>query len=529
MLFPKNAQKTAFFHRIIPIFICILVVISLFPFQASADTVDGLGLELLQAIERGNTDPTITVPVGVSAVDSLLAQTFSKYPALFYYYNGYNSTGNNARTQVTFHLTNTHIPWEQVYIAHSLEDVKNIMFYSLSRFDEGFHFVMVGGPTVTADHIGDFADRLRVENNLSFMGYHGNSISYVQSTVGNLVRYDVTFTMWEGVSRSTMAQWRDAAEQKAIQLANSLFAQDMPDYRKELLIHDWLVNNCRYNTQDTSAPISHVAYSGLVSGNPVCQGYAEAALILFQAAGIPIDYVPGDGTNSSGKTESHAWNCVQIQGQWYMLDITWDDPTSQGGVDTLRYDYFNLTSSALASDHTWVQSDFPRCTATAMNYNTVRSLVDSDYNRYTDYSDRNLATRAKCQAQYGPLLEICPKPGQSSTPPAYTQPEEPAYTTPNYTSPNHTQPGNTVPGYTSPDFTRPGNSTTPGYSVPNFTQPTTYPSQSSTSDGIGGIIAAILAAIAGVIGAIFGIFKKRKSPPPREERPFFDPSDYYRR
>ena len=90
MLFPKNAQKTAFFHRIIPIFICILVVISLFPFQASADTVDDLGLGLLQAIERGNTDPTITVPVGISAVDSLLAQTFSQYPALFYYWGTTN-------------------------------------------------------------------------------------------------------------------------------------------------------------------------------------------------------------------------------------------------------------------------------------------------------------------------------------------------------------------------------------------------------------------------------------------------------
>jgi hypothetical protein len=391
---------------------------------------------------------------------------------------------------------------------------------------------------VTADHIGDFADRLRVESNLSFMGYHGNTISYVQSTLGNLVRYDVTFTMWDGVSRSTMAQWRDAAEQKALYLAGSLFAQGMPDYQKELLIHDWLVNNCRYNTQDTSAPVSHVAYSGLVSGNPVCQGYAEAALILFQAAGIPIHYVPGDGTNSDGKTESHAWNCVQIQGQWYMLDITWDDPTSKGGTDTLRYDYFNLTSGALSQDHTWVHGDFPNCTATAMNYDAVRARVDSDYSRYTDYSDRNVATRAKCQAKYGPLLTLCPKPGQTSAPPAYTQPEEPAYTTPNYTQPGNTNPGHTVPdytrpggttpGYTSPNFTQPGN-TTPGYSVPNFTQPSSYPSQNNNSDGIGGIIAAILAAIAGIIAAIFGIFKKRKPTSSQEERPYFDPTDVYRR
>lgn len=50
----------------------------------------------------------------------------------------------------------------------------------------------------------------------------------------------------------------------------------------------------------------------------------------------PCVLVSGTGTNSTGKTEAHMWNYVQMEdGNWYAVDCTWDDPV--GGSERSIY------------------------------------------------------------------------------------------------------------------------------------------------------------------------------------------------
>ncbi len=44
----------------------------------------------------------------------------------------------------------------------------------------------------------------------------------------------------------------------------------------------------------------------------------------------------------SANGENHAWNIVNIDGDYYHIDATWDDPVTDDGTDTIIYDYFNL-------------------------------------------------------------------------------------------------------------------------------------------------------------------------------------------
>lgn len=58
----------------------------------------------------------------------------------------------------------------------------------------------------------------------------------------------------------------------------------------------------------------------------VCAGYAKLLEALGQAAGVEIVYISG---NSRSKTsdlsgQGHAWNGVKVNGQWYLIDPTWD-------------------------------------------------------------------------------------------------------------------------------------------------------------------------------------------------------------
>jgi transglutaminase/protease-like cytokinesis protein 3 len=86
----------------------------------------------------------------------------------------------------------------------------------------------------------------------------------------------------------------------------------------------------------------------------VCTGYAQAVTLLGEAAGLESVIVTGyaDGGVTTG---GHAWNKVLVDGQWLVVDATWDDNEEDG----VGRDYFLLSASdpALATrvaDADWV-------------------------------------------------------------------------------------------------------------------------------------------------------------------------------
>lgn len=58
---------------------------------------------------------------------------------------------------------------------------------------------------------------------------------------------------------------------------------------------------------------------------PVCEGYARAFQVLCQASGIPCILVDGTAVNDLG-SGLHMWNYVNLDGAWYGVDVTWNDP-----------------------------------------------------------------------------------------------------------------------------------------------------------------------------------------------------------
>ena len=106
------------------------------------------------------------------------------------------------------------------------------------------------------------------------------------------------------------------------------------------------------------------AYGILVNGYGVCESYAEAFQTLCQAVGIRCTGVVG--TAGGG----HKWNAVELEGQWYMCDITFDDPIGSAPDDAYHY-YFNRTSEwFLDNNHNWDNCEFevPDCTGTRYDF-----------------------------------------------------------------------------------------------------------------------------------------------------------------
>ncbi|MBM6926610.1 S-layer homology domain-containing protein [Pseudoflavonifractor phocaeensis] len=138
-----------------------------------------------------------------------------------------------------------------------------------------------------------------------------------------------------------------AAMEKADEILAQVVTDGMSDYDIAKVLHDYLVLNCAYDydnyRQGTIPSESYTAEGALLKGTAVCSGYANAYQLLMQRAGIPCEYVSGYATGS------HAWNVVEIDGQWYHVDATWDDPVPdrEGYV---RYDYFLKSDSYMRAN-----------------------------------------------------------------------------------------------------------------------------------------------------------------------------------
>jgi hypothetical protein len=92
-------------------------------------------------------------------------------------------------------------------------------------------------------------------------------------------------------------------------------------------IYDYIANNVTYDEEDES-DLPHTAYDAAVNGRAVCQGYA----MLFYR--ILLDY---GIDNRIIVSETHAWNLVYLDGEYYECDVTWDSQEVQAGN---KYAYF---------------------------------------------------------------------------------------------------------------------------------------------------------------------------------------------
>ena len=125
------------------------------------------------------------------------------------------------------------------------------------------------------------------------------------------------------------------------------------DYQNVKMVHDYLIDNAEYD-QTLAKPNIRNIYGTLIEKSCVCEGYAEAFKYLLDALDIPCVIVSGTATNSQGETENHAWNYVQLNGNWYAVDTTWDDPVIIGDgilTDESKYKYFLVGKNKIDEDH----------------------------------------------------------------------------------------------------------------------------------------------------------------------------------
>ena len=146
----------------------------------------------------------------------------------------------------------------------------------------------------------------------------------------------------------------DSCMQKIEEIKNQIIANRTGNVYDDIrMAHDYLVDNISYDSSISQSHIYNV-YGALVNKLAVCEGYARSFKYILDEMGISCVLVIGQGTNSQGQTENHAWNYVQLNGSWYAIDTTWDDPVVIGGgtaSSSSKYKYFLKGSNTFNQDH----------------------------------------------------------------------------------------------------------------------------------------------------------------------------------
>lgn len=119
-----------------------------------------------------------------------------------------------------------------------------------------------------------------------------------------------------------------------------------------------------------------------------CEGIAKAVKVLLNAVDVKCIVVTGESVKN-GKRVPHAWNMVNIDGQPYHLDVTWDIGAIGSSFRRIPYDYFNLTDQLIEKEHK-ADMRLPECSSMQHNYFTVNRMVFRMKSRLLSYVEKKL-------------------------------------------------------------------------------------------------------------------------------------------
>ena len=122
-------------------------------------------------------------------------------------------------------------------------------------------------------------------------------------------------------------------DRRVREIIDGLGLDEKTDFEKIAAIHDYLCDNIDYEMSEKGGDIVRTAYGALIEGRAACQGYSVSLYRLLLEAGIDNRIIFGQGLSEDGLSGAHSWNIIELNDEYYYIDVTWDDVGH-------NYDYF---------------------------------------------------------------------------------------------------------------------------------------------------------------------------------------------
>ncbi len=145
------------------------------------------------------------------------------------------------------------------------------------------------------------------------------------------------------------------------------------EYSKALLLHDEMVLDVTYNDSHRDN------YRFMINKNGLCANYSEIYSYLLGQLGIKSELIVTPDSSKNGM--QHEWMKVRLDGKYYNVDATWDDPSPER-KGMVYHTFFLLSDQRINKmDQSWYNH---------YGYKYLNGAYDTryDYSKYHNYTSK---------------------------------------------------------------------------------------------------------------------------------------------
>lgn len=234
------------------------------------------------------------------------------------------------------------------FVPLGYEDLLNIFYTVTNSGYESFTFYCPSEYKDCLDDVGTISNDPEILTYINNFVHPYNSFSNIQTIISESGEVNININYL--YTQEEIEKINEVVEKIYKENTNDA----MSDYEKIKSIHDYIINNSKYdverNTNGESNYLSYKAYGPLIEGYATCSGYTDAMALFLEKMGIKNFKIATELMQSD--ISGHVWNAVYLDGAWYHLDLTWDDPVSDDGKDYLQHKYFMISTSELKAADT---------------------------------------------------------------------------------------------------------------------------------------------------------------------------------
>ena len=231
------------------------------------------------------------------------------------------------------------------YIPYSYQDLLNIYYSVINNGWDQFTFYCPEEYTKCLNDVSQISSDELILTHLNNYVHPFNSFTNVKTSINENGEINLTIEYLYTDAEIT------AINTKADEILATILTNEMNDYEKIKTIHDYIVNNVKYdierNEENDSKYNSYTAYGPLFEGYATCNGYTDLMAIFLTKIGFNNFKVATTPDEISYSTTGHIWNAVYLNDEWLHIDLTWDDPVSSDGKDYLFHTYFLVSTEAM--------------------------------------------------------------------------------------------------------------------------------------------------------------------------------------
>ncbi len=222
------------------------------------------------------------------------------------------------------------------YTPYSYQDILNIIYTGLNHGKEQFYFSCPKEYTNCLEDVKQIARDQSILSNINNYVHPFNSFSHIATSFNPYGRVQIK------IQKSYQEEDISMIQEKVDDIYEQLYDENKSIEDNIKVFHDYIINHAKYDTYRVEKGIvnyrSDLAYGPLFEGYAICGGYTDLMQLFLEKMGIKSYRISSEG---------HIWNAVYVNHQWLHIDLTWDDPVVDDGLDYLEHNYFLITTKKL--------------------------------------------------------------------------------------------------------------------------------------------------------------------------------------